>query len=503
MEDSSSETGILSRPTPIIRLIILIGVLCVPSFLLSRVVINEVLYDPVGADTGWEWIELYNAGDQSVNLEGSYIQRGGSTFVTVFTFPYYILRPGRIVLVGESLITDAHFTATLAFQNGDGATDGINYVSTDYLYTDTVLYDAPNVNQLPDDSGEPGTLFAPDVPSGYSLARTADGFDADDSALDFIAEANPTPGLSNRIYCDYAISQPVLEQVFSVWQFRRHIVNHSIIPETQTAQLTFQVNSVIYDVMDIAPLAGGDSVQVIQYLPHDIDQPLNLLIELYLTDDPNWSNNTWSYGYQPPHVLDAVINEFLYQPDIEKQEWIELLLGSSPNTEHSFILRDLAQNQINVTIPDGAPPYVVLCNDPATLLSEYPSCLPHAVITVTGWIQLNNDGDTVFLMNADGVTIDSVAYTGSPAFRGVSLERNETNPQNWHYSLHPEKGTPGRSNSTPEAIPDIDGKLELEKGSFAPKQGEKPRLVYNLPDAVSRINCYIYDLGQKTQGFGG
>ena len=30
--------------------------------IVAQVVINEVLYDPTGSDTGNEWIELYNSG---------------------------------------------------------------------------------------------------------------------------------------------------------------------------------------------------------------------------------------------------------------------------------------------------------------------------------------------------------------------------------------------------------------------------------------------------------
>jgi len=43
----------------------------------AQVVINEVCYDPVGDDTGYEWIELYNAGSQDVDLEGALLMSGG------------------------------------------------------------------------------------------------------------------------------------------------------------------------------------------------------------------------------------------------------------------------------------------------------------------------------------------------------------------------------------------------------------------------------------------
>jgi uncharacterized protein YdeI (BOF family) len=63
---------------------------------------------------------------------------------------------------------------------------------------DTVLYDSPNSNGLPDDSSHPGQLFAPDVPSGYTLARR--GLDTDDCGKDFFAEDVPTPGEENVVF---------------------------------------------------------------------------------------------------------------------------------------------------------------------------------------------------------------------------------------------------------------------------------------------------------------
>ena len=49
----------------------------------QNIVINEVMYDPVGADAGYEWIELFNADDQAVDLENWKIQKAGVVFEDV------------------------------------------------------------------------------------------------------------------------------------------------------------------------------------------------------------------------------------------------------------------------------------------------------------------------------------------------------------------------------------------------------------------------------------
>ena len=55
-----------------------------PAAALAQVVINEVLFDPTGSDTGLEWVELYNASDSAVNLSGWQLYPDG---IGYFYFP--------------------------------------------------------------------------------------------------------------------------------------------------------------------------------------------------------------------------------------------------------------------------------------------------------------------------------------------------------------------------------------------------------------------------------
>lgn len=54
-------------------LIFLVFILIVqnnPSSSYADIVINEIVTDAVGSDTGNEWIELYNNGASAVNITG-------------------------------------------------------------------------------------------------------------------------------------------------------------------------------------------------------------------------------------------------------------------------------------------------------------------------------------------------------------------------------------------------------------------------------------------------
>jgi len=171
------------------------------------VVINELLYDVPGSDTGNEWVELFNVSGSPVDLSGWNIQRGGTTFTTVFTFPGGAsIAPGSFLLVGEQNVASAAFQASLVFQNGGDATDGVRIVTGDGTVVDVLLYGEPNAHGLPDRSGAAGTAFAPDVPEGHSLARIPDGRHSSGDSRDFSNASAPTPGAKNA--GDIASSPP-------------------------------------------------------------------------------------------------------------------------------------------------------------------------------------------------------------------------------------------------------------------------------------------------------
>ncbi|TSA26466.1 lamin tail domain-containing protein, partial [bacterium] len=173
--------------------------------------INEILYDPSGGDTGKEWIELYNAGTEPVQLEGWQIQKAGSNFEECFTFPEYSIYPGEYLLIGESQVPNADLVGVLAFQNGGTETDGVRIISTEGDTIDTILYDSPNSNNLPSDANNPGIFFAVDVSSGHSLIRYPNGHDTDNCEEDFFECEYPTPGEPNIIPHDVVLQNVTIQ----------------------------------------------------------------------------------------------------------------------------------------------------------------------------------------------------------------------------------------------------------------------------------------------------
>lgn len=179
----------------------------------STILINEILYDPKGTNTGYEWIELKNIKSEAIDIGGWTIKIAGTAFTHKATLPPFIVEPGSIVLIGEPKVPSAHITLpSLAFQNGGAETDGVQILNSQGIVVDTLLYDSPNTNNLPDDISSPSSDTAPDVASGHTLSRISP-VDTDSSSADFVDCENPTPGEENFFPPTAVISIPPIAYI--------------------------------------------------------------------------------------------------------------------------------------------------------------------------------------------------------------------------------------------------------------------------------------------------
>ncbi len=474
-------------------LIVLLGLACW-TFLSASIVINEVCYDPTGSDSGLEWIELYNNGDTNVNLDGAEIHVAGSSFTRIFTIPYFILRPGRYLLMGGNLVPNAIFTFAGTLQNGGSETDAIRYVSPNGNYTDTVHYDSPNTYQLVDDTGIPAESFAPDVPEGYSLGRKINGLDTNNSAVDFIPFSDPSPGLPNPVACDYAIGSVELDPEAVSPMLRAWILNRSHYSPVHYAVMDVYIDQVLNQSLEIAPISAGDSTLVELSLNLNPNHSQTIGLVLSLPGDTDESNNHWNSTTQGT-LTEASLSELMYYPASGKPEWIEIYLCAATELRATYKILDASGNSSSFSLPPVAGYYVV-CSDSAAFSAAHPDCPPGSIIKTTGWASLNNDGDVVYLYNVSGEgisLIDSLAYHTNSARQGYSLERvGIEGNYHWQESRMPGKSSPGAANSASQGeIPEIEGRLAVLGSPF--KRGEQLQIVYQLPAESNRVTCSIYD----------
>ena len=171
-----------------------------PVFATSQEMINEIYYDPSGGDSTLEFLELYNSANTDICIGGWDIQIAGTSFSTILTIPDdHLIRAKSFYLIagqenagGFGGVADLS-NSSLSMQNGGNETDGVRIRDADNQVIDTLLYDEPNTNNLPDDTGGSGNSFAVDVSEGHSLQRKSSGVDTDKSGDDFADQTTAGP----------------------------------------------------------------------------------------------------------------------------------------------------------------------------------------------------------------------------------------------------------------------------------------------------------------------
>ncbi|MCB5278099.1 MAG: lamin tail domain-containing protein [Candidatus Cloacimonetes bacterium] len=457
------------------------------AWLHSSVVINEVCYDPPGADAQQEWIELYNPSNQTIELTGCKIYSCGAEWSLGFVFPYYLLRPKHFVLVGGEGMTNAQFYTDFVFQNGGSASDAIRFVNADSTYTDTVIYDEPNSNLITDDYGTEAFSLAPDAPEGCSLARAIDGLDTNMCENDFIIEQNPTPNSPNRVYTDYALYSPQLMQELPQKILSVGIRNLGSYYYPYPAQFSVYASETMIHQEDIVPLVASDSIRVQFVLP---DDAYLLRMTLELENDVNLENNVSYYSIEgngsPP-----TFSEIFPAPLPGKQEWLEVY--SAPiNHKGDYFIQDEAGAYISFNLPPVSG-YYVICTNKDDFVAEYPQCPASSVLESSTWTALNNDGDVLYLYEGEQI-LDTISYESSIQGKSLLKLNSQDEQTEWRWG----SPSPGEANDAhTQDLPEHTERLKLLGSPCDPRFGEQLTLSYNLPDISNRINLRIYDLNGR------
>jgi hypothetical protein len=176
----------------------------------GRLLISEVVYDPVGAEPGGEWIEIYNAGGSPLDL-GSYKIgdeeiSGGQEGMLQFPAGARI-EPGQVVIIAsQAVVFFEHYAVKPDFEMrdsdpqtpellkytawaggnielGNSGDEVLALDGADQL-VDAVSWGASEIELKPPASR---------VPEGHSLERYPAGVDTD-SAADWRDRPEPSPG---------------------------------------------------------------------------------------------------------------------------------------------------------------------------------------------------------------------------------------------------------------------------------------------------------------------
>ncbi len=467
------------------------------NLLHSAVVINEVLYDPDGSDGGYEWIELYNNGEVEVDLTNWVIRKAGTEFSDMLTLSPCSIEPLGHLLIGDEFVLEADITAELSFQNGGSATDGIQLVSPDEQYTDTVLYDEPNTNQLPDDQNDPGQSFAPDVSGGHSLARTTDGVDTDKSLTDWFDCEQPTPGAANFYPVDLELYSLEIVENGAVYEAFVGVRNLSTVDvDNSEANLEIAVDYSPLTAFQLPAISSHDSLVVeVELGVFDSGYHLTSVLLNYMYD-MELDNNILSTSFLNV-ISPIVINEVMFKPEDNSFEWIELYNRSSCGyLVDNFEISDASGSKILFSGYIESEDYLVVAENEEHLLIKYSQADSVRVVQAENWTSLNNTEELLLLMDQYGTEFETIEYSGSECPEDLSLERINPNiePQsdNWGFSI--DSATPANRNSIFVVTLPANSKLSINPQVFSPFRGERTIVSYHLPEKLSRVTLRIFDL---------
>lgn len=170
----------------------------------AGLLLSEVFYDVAGTDDGWEWIELYNSGTQTIDLAAFSLGWGGTSYAGSTAQLSGTIDPGEVFVVGGPTSGAANgsptydlvlnFTADL--QNSGTVGDGVALfnvpaaaITGSTVPIDAVVYGPNNDSNLIDETGSANAPEVGDAPEGQSIERL-------DEAGSWQIQASPTPNSS-------------------------------------------------------------------------------------------------------------------------------------------------------------------------------------------------------------------------------------------------------------------------------------------------------------------
>ena len=409
---------------------------------LPKIIINELFPNPVGSDLESEFIELKNNDDVEIDLANWWLidSSGKNHILFVKLLPEEYLSIERSVS-GIALNNSGEEIVRLYYPNG--------------LLVDLVSY-----------SGE--------VIGDFSYSLDEDTWQWSELA---------TSGAENIIQ---VANRPPIAHIEADYDWL--LLNESVVLDASDSYDLEDVElSYLWDLGD-----GVTSTDVV--LDYQYKEAGSYDITLMVTDSEELEGMTQFsvvVGSLEVGIVDGqvIISEFLPNPVGEELngEWIELFgVGTEPINLNGWVLDD---------IEGGSKPFQI---EGATI---YPGEYVVFSRSVTG-IALNNDNDTVRLINSSGVLIDSVDYSGAKS--GYSYAYDDLYGFKWTDSPTPSLANVIGVTLGPNLVSNINISLaevrSLEVGSQVTVEGVvsvEPGLlgtqVFYLDGSGVQIYCYSKD----------
>lgn len=483
----------------------------------NDIVINEIMADPtpvVGLPE-WEYVELYNTTEFSIDMTGWLLTIGTSEKV----FPAARLGPNRyLILCKDDAVGElSSWGSTCGFSSFSIANAGvaIRLLSPSEDLISEVVFDETWYHDAEKKLG------------GWSLEQI-DPYNPCAGTFNWSASTaslGGTPGVENSINAPNAF-QPKLERISMLGEdmvllwFDQQMDRASLSDPShyRVTELDLHPATVVCNPLD------ATSVR----LEFDVTFEEGIIYTLLVTDVMNCSGNLIEdhaeLHFGIPFTIeesDIVINEILFDPISPGVDYVELYNPS----DKAFDLMELKLGVIKASFPD--PPdttlyeietesrlflphhYLLLSTDGVTVTQQY-GCELNEYVNMRSFPTYSNAGGIALLMSRHGVVVDQMEFSPSMHYpllketKGVALERvslelPSSQPDNWHSaaeSVH--FGTPGYVNSmVADRVVESDGAVTITPAVFSPDgDGFDDHCIvsYAFDETGSTVNVYVFNV---------
>jgi len=488
----------------------------------GQVVLSEVMFDADTLEYHNEFVEIFNAGKDTIDLNGWQI--GDSLELDQITDAGYgmLLQPGQFGVIldgsyfGNSTTYDTLIPGTaLILTINDGSFGQYGWsnssaepvIMTD-MQGDTLQIYYYSADNLPGFSDEKIILNNNNSSANWSNSLVLRG----------------TPGSLNSVSpaeldleLDTIWTEPALPAEGTSFTIRGTAKNNGLRAISQFSAILYEdlnENSIM-DSIEIrnsknfsVALESGDSTMFDIEAPGMPEGSHRLGVTVSLAGDEKPGNNTnFILVRIEPLNNPVIINEIMYRPSTGLAEWIEIYnRGEQPINMNNWYIAD-ARDTVEINSSQaviGPGEFLVLGKD-SNLAFDYGVDI-EKIIILASFPTLNNDQDDLRLLTLSGNLEERVSYSsdwmGRETEAGVSLER--INPHlssqiadNWTASVAALGCTPGRQNSVYIEKQVLKSSISIYPNPFSPDSDgfeDYALIQYDLPVVSAFVTVDIYDM---------
>ncbi|MFQ5630057.1 MAG: lamin tail domain-containing protein [bacterium] len=483
----------------------------------AQVILTEVMFDPAGSESSDEFIEIYNSGPLPVELSGFSIGDQTKQEAIISPDSISVLQPGRYAVIFDldyfkqsgfydALIPDS--ALVLAINDKTLGSGGLSNSQAEKI----VLLDA-----VQDTVAE--YIYSPGNRPGHSDEKIElSSGDMADNWGDSVF-LHGTPGFKNSLSpfrFDLAL-EPEMVNWIPAKPKRTDLIEVFVTAKNAGLEVTvLETVALFADLNSDSLFTENEMIDLVDFnlnLTQEIEKTVKFIwqptqsgmttlkVIATASTDLNQANNSAIFEIPVGYLAnDLIINEIMAAPADDHGEWIEVLNISTAGL-NLYGWRIADAKSISKPIDEDfhlTPGEAVLLAMDSTI-TQYQT----KFVKINGWPTLNNDEDTILLLDFNRTAIDSVDYLfPATATSGTSLER--INPHlfasgqgNWGLSVSPDGATPGEQNSIFTERTPVRSRLAAHPNPFSPDADGREDFTiisYELPLLQSQVNLTIYDL---------